>query len=770
MHVRAQLLQPLLVGDAEMLLLVDDQQAEILELDALGQQRVRAADDVDGPVLEPFLGRLGFLGRHQARQAADVERHALEALDEGAVMLAGQQGRRPDHRHLLARHGGDEGGPQRHLGLAEAHVAADQPVHRLAGGKIVHDVGDRLQLVIGLGIGEARAEFLVQALGRTERLASPDRALGGDLDQAVGHVGNALLQLGLARLPGDAAQPVEDGPLLARAVTAQHVDVLDRHEELVATVVGEPQAVVAGVMDLERHETLVAPDAMLAMHHEVAVAERRCFGNEPLRRATLLGRSRQAVAKDVLLADDLQPIEDEAMLQRPDDDGHDAGWQCLHHGEVGGEHRRGGAVLLQEVLQARGRAVGVARDDDAATGGGGRLHMLGHLVEQVHALRRARLRETLVTAAAEVDRVHGAKRRIEGRELRDGATVEQPFPFRRLQIEPFRRDGLVVCTPGHAPLGTGLLAGIVIVGNQLVSRVEGFSGLMVGRDDRTGTIVEERFHVIVEQRQPVLDTDETLAGRDRFVEQILARDVAEQLAIAAAETLDALRGQQYFADRQQHDLVARAGRTLAHRIERSDRLERVAKQVEAQRLLGARRKEIEQAAAHGELARLHHRLGPAVAVLAQEFGQPVDIDRLAFAQDRRRLGVKAFGRHALQGGAHRGEDDPRRRTGRLGRRQPAQRLQSLGHDVGMGRHAVVGQAVPCREDQHFALGAEEAQAVLQPLQPLTVARHVQDVRTASRPRQLHQHEGVGSFGQPGDCPSDGLAGNCCERTGKRQSH
>jgi len=28
-------------------------------------------------------------------------------------------------------------------------------------------------------------------------------ALGGDLDQPVGHVGDALLQPGLARLPGD---------------------------------------------------------------------------------------------------------------------------------------------------------------------------------------------------------------------------------------------------------------------------------------------------------------------------------------------------------------------------------------------------------------------------------------------------------------------------------------------------------------------------------------------------------------------------------------
>ena len=47
MHILAQLLQPLLVLDAEMLLLVDDEQAEIGELDVLAEQRMGADDDVD---------------------------------------------------------------------------------------------------------------------------------------------------------------------------------------------------------------------------------------------------------------------------------------------------------------------------------------------------------------------------------------------------------------------------------------------------------------------------------------------------------------------------------------------------------------------------------------------------------------------------------------------------------------------------------------------------------------------------------------------------
>ena len=75
--VGAQLLQPLLVGDAEMLLLVDDDQAEVLELDRLAEQRVGADDDVDRAVGEPCLGLRQLLG-------AGTKRDSLRDLDRQA--------------------------------------------------------------------------------------------------------------------------------------------------------------------------------------------------------------------------------------------------------------------------------------------------------------------------------------------------------------------------------------------------------------------------------------------------------------------------------------------------------------------------------------------------------------------------------------------------------------------------------------------------------------------------------------------------------------
>ena len=438
---------------------------------------------------------------------------------------------------------------------------------------------------------------------------------------------------------------------------------------------------------------------------------------------------------------------------------------------VGHRNRRRGAVLLQEMLQAGRRPLGVTRDHDPAAGGVGRLHVLGHLVEQVDALRGARLGEALVATPEEIDGVRMIGCCVEARELRHGVTGEQAVPFRRLQVEALGRHGLVIGAAAHAALPAGLAAGVVVVGDQLVPRLEGLSDLMIGRHDCLGAIVEQRLEVIVKQRQPMLHADMALTGRHGLVEDVVAGDVAEQLTIAAAEARDAVLGEQHLAHGQHDDLVARAGRALAHGIERADRLQRVAEQVEAQRLGRAGRKEIDQAAADGELAWLHHGFRAAVSVLAQKFGQPGDVERLALAQHDRRLGIEAARRHPLQRSAGRCQHDARRRARLLGRGEPGEGLEPLRHDIGMRRQAVVGQAIPGREDQHLALGRKEAQPVLLALEALAVARHVQDVLPAGGARQLGQHQRMWQFsGRPATVQRPGFRGDLGKGSLGKQLH
>ena len=106
-------------------------------------------------------------------------------------------------------------GAQRHLGLAEADIAADQPVHRPALLQIVEHRFDGGKLVLGLLIGKARAEFVIRRLRAAagHRRACSSRA-AAVLIRLLGDLADALLELRLARLPGAAAELVELRSLL----------------------------------------------------------------------------------------------------------------------------------------------------------------------------------------------------------------------------------------------------------------------------------------------------------------------------------------------------------------------------------------------------------------------------------------------------------------------------------------------------------------------------------------------------------------------------
>ena len=93
--VGAQLLDALLVLHAEALLLVDDEQAEVLELHVVREQPVRADHDVDRARLRgrATTARL-LLRREEPREHLDPHRVVGEALAEGlAVLVREQRGR-----------------------------------------------------------------------------------------------------------------------------------------------------------------------------------------------------------------------------------------------------------------------------------------------------------------------------------------------------------------------------------------------------------------------------------------------------------------------------------------------------------------------------------------------------------------------------------------------------------------------------------------------------------------------------------------------------
>ena len=244
------------------------------------------------------------VGGHQPRRLRDVDR--IAACSRSVKVLKcwrdKQRGRHHD-RDLLAVHRRDEGGAQRHFGLAETDVAADQPVHRPAGAKIVEHGGDGGLLVVGLLVGKAGAEFVVEAGVDRKPRRLAQLPLGGDLDQLAGDLADAVLHPRLARLPGGAAEPVELDAGAFRAVARQQLDVLDRQEQLVAAGIVDFQAIVRRARRLDGAQADEAADAVIDVDDEIAGGQARHLGDEIFRALGLPARPHQPLAENVLLAD-----------------------------------------------------------------------------------------------------------------------------------------------------------------------------------------------------------------------------------------------------------------------------------------------------------------------------------------------------------------------------------------------------------------------------------------------------------------------------------
>ena len=144
--------------DAEPVLLVDHDQAEVEELDLVLQQGVGA--DHDPGLADRETGqRLGALGLgHRAGEQLDVRpahhpagRQVAEHRGDRAVVLLGQHLGGRQQRGLAAGVDDAEHRAQRDQGLAGADLTLEQPVHRMRLGEVGLDLGADLQLAGGQG-------------------------------------------------------------------------------------------------------------------------------------------------------------------------------------------------------------------------------------------------------------------------------------------------------------------------------------------------------------------------------------------------------------------------------------------------------------------------------------------------------------------------------------------------------------------------------------------------------------------------------------------
>ena len=117
-------------------------------------------------------------------------------------------------------------------------------------------------------------------------------------------------------------------------------------------------------------------------------------------------------------------------------------------------------------------------------------------------------------------------------------------------------------------------------------------------------IVEQRRRLFEEQRQVILDAGRRAAFLQILVERAAARVDREALAQQIAEGARGVLVEWEFARRQHAHRCHFLQRALGLRIEAADRVDLLVQQLDAIRLARAHRIDVEQRAAHGEIARV----------------------------------------------------------------------------------------------------------------------------------------------------------------------
>ena len=183
MRIEPGLLQAGPLPHAELVLLVDHDQAELGELDVLLHDGLRADDQVElaGGDLGERLAALGRRQRSGQQPPADAA-GGEELLDRGG-MLPGQDFGRGHQRRLLAVRNRQQHRVHGHDGLAAAHVPLHQPIHRVRPGHVGRDFGDHLVLPGGQLEGKQAADAGVDLGRRLERRSLPQIVLRVALDR-----------------------------------------------------------------------------------------------------------------------------------------------------------------------------------------------------------------------------------------------------------------------------------------------------------------------------------------------------------------------------------------------------------------------------------------------------------------------------------------------------------------------------------------------------------------------------------------------------------
>ncbi len=224
-----------------------------------------------GEILEDALL---LRGRAEAGEHLHLHREIGEPLPERAVVLLSQDGGGDQNHDLFAVQRRLEGRPQRHLGLAVAHVAAEEPVHGLRGLHVVLDGIDGPSLVLGLLVGEGLLEAHLPLAVFGEAMTERGLTERVQMQQLPRHLTGGLAHPALEVLPGfcpPAWRVREESPRSHVAHDLGYLVVGD--VEHVPVPVGQVEVVSRDPGDGLGGDALEATHPVIFVHHEVALAQ-----------------------------------------------------------------------------------------------------------------------------------------------------------------------------------------------------------------------------------------------------------------------------------------------------------------------------------------------------------------------------------------------------------------------------------------------------------------------------------------------------------------
>ena len=273
-HIHADeiLFEFFLVAHAEPLLLVNDDKPQIAELYIIREQPVGSDHNIHGAVLQPAQRFLLFPRTAVAGEQPDADGKRLHPRRGGVEVLPRQDGGRGQNRTLLAAHHALESCAQGNLGFANAHIAAEQPVHRPGLFHVVLDFGGGRQLVSGLLIGEPLLKIVLPCVIRREGIAGRLLAPGIQLNQFLRHRLGSGLDFAAGFCPFGTAQTAQLDivGIAGGGVAGQKVKLGDGNIEHVFFVILNAQVILGDTLHGHPLDACVPSDAVVLVHHQIA--------------------------------------------------------------------------------------------------------------------------------------------------------------------------------------------------------------------------------------------------------------------------------------------------------------------------------------------------------------------------------------------------------------------------------------------------------------------------------------------------------------------